>query len=165
MEMNFRHGDNMHTIHVEKKDDIYHVRVDDKEYHVRASELKPGLIQLESDTGVNKFVVSVNKDERHVFQKGGVFKLERITAGGKAVVEEGQGDLNSPITGKVVSVKTAEGDVIEEGEVIMILEAMKMEYQIKAPYAGKITKMHFEEGAQVEMGALLVDLEEEERGE
>ena len=47
----------------------------------------------------------------------------------------------------------------------MTIEAMKMEYQIKAPYSGKIEAIHFKPGDQVEIGAVLVDMEKQEESE
>ena len=49
---------------------------------------------------------------------------------------------------------------MEEGQTLMVLEAMKMEYQIKAPHGGVLKKLHFKEGDPVNMGAPLADIEE-----
>ena len=162
MEMFFKHGNVVHKVDVEGKDAEYKVTVDDKEYTLKAVELRPGFLHLDSGEGLHKFVVSVNRDERHVFLKGGAYKLLRVDeAGSKDIVEE-EGDLLSPITGKVVEVKVAEGDSVEEKQTLMVLEAMKMEYQIKAPYAGTVKELPFKEGDGVEMGALLVEVERKE---
>lgn len=56
-------------------------------------------------------------------------------------------------------VSAADGDEVNAGHVVLTIEAMKMEYQIKAPYAGKIEKIHFKTGDQVDIGALLVVME------
>jgi len=165
MDMNFRHGDSIYNVQVNKAEAGFTVKIDDKEYAVDANELRPGLLQISTGDGIHKFVVSVNKDERHVFLKGGVFKLERLASLDQADIHETEGDLNSPITGKVVAVKAKDGQELEKGQTIIILEAMKMEYKIDAPCDGTVKKLHFKEGDPVEMGELLLDFEERTEGE
>ena len=46
--------------------------------------------------------------------------------------------IRAPMTGKVVEVKVAAGDAVEEGQVVVVLEAMKMEYRLSAPKAGVV---------------------------
>jgi biotin carboxyl carrier protein len=66
--------------------------------------------------------------------------------------------VNAPMPGKVLSIKAAAGASVAQGEVIMILEAMKMENEIVAPQAGTIASIDVAEGASVEAGALLASL-------
>jgi biotin carboxyl carrier protein len=58
--------------------------------------------------------------------------------------------------GKVVSVRVAPGDEVEPGQVLVVLEAMKMEHQVTAPEAGVVSEVLVAVGEQVENGALLV---------
>jgi biotin carboxyl carrier protein len=53
----------------------------------------------------------------------------------------------------------AQGDVVEEGDVVCILEAMKMENELKAPKAGTIKALYIEPGKDVETGAVLAEIE------
>lgn len=69
-------------------------------------------------------------------------------AGGEKVV--------SPMPGTILGVNVAVGDTVAEGQVLLVLEAMKMENEIMAPKAGKIVSVHVEKGASVESGAVLV---------
>ena len=57
--------------------------------------------------------------------------------------------------GNILDVKVKAGDVVKEGQVLMILEAMKMENEIMAPKDGTITSVATTKGATVESGALL----------
>ncbi len=68
----------------------------------------------------------------------------------------GGGTLTSPMPGKVVKIMVAEGDLVEEGQTLLILEAMKMQNEYKSPLNGKLTKIFVQEGAAVETGAPLV---------
>ncbi len=49
-----------------------------------------------------------------------------------------EGSLEAPMPGKVLAVEVANGDAVEEGDVLLILESMKMELQIAAPQAGVV---------------------------
>lgn len=70
------------------------------------------------------------------------------------------GGLTAPMPGKVLATEVAEGDQVEAGQLLVVLEAMKMEHRIVAPAAGTITKVHIEVGEQVEKDVALVDLQE-----
>lgn len=76
----------------------------------------------------------------------------------KAAGSEGAVKVNSPMPGKILSVKASVGQAVKRGEVIMILEAMKMENEIVAPSDGTIASINVNEGASVEAGSVLASL-------
>ena len=80
-----------------------------------------------------------------------------MTSSGEAKEE----DITAPMTGKVVTVEVSESDEVEEGQVVVILEAMKMEYRLSAPRAGKIEAINCKKDDLVDIGKILVSLEEE----
>jgi propionyl-CoA carboxylase alpha chain len=67
--------------------------------------------------------------------------------------------------GTVVQVAVALGDTVEEGQVLIVLEAMKMEHRIAAPVAGVVVRVGVEEGEMVDEGQVLVELSEDGEGE
>jgi biotin carboxyl carrier protein len=69
------------------------------------------------------------------------------------------GTISSSIPGKVVSLHTAVGDRVEEGEVLLILEAMKMQNEIQAPIPGTVSEVNCESGDSVEANVPLVVIE------
>lgn len=69
------------------------------------------------------------------------------------------GDIDAPMPGKVLQVLVKEGDVVEEGQPLVVLEAMKMENVIKAAANGTVSVVQAAEGQAVEKGALLVGFE------
>lgn len=88
-----------------------------------------------------------------------VTEKPRFTAPGET---ELQGGLVAPMPGKVLSTAVNEGDAVTAGQLLVILEAMKMEHRIVAPFDGVVSKVHVEEGEQVEKDVVLVDLKTEE---
>ena len=72
----------------------------------------------------------------------------------------GQGSVkvNSPMPGKILSVKTSVGQAVKKGEVPMILEAMKMENEVVAPEDGTVASIDVAAGDSVEAGVVLATL-------
>lgn len=64
--------------------------------------------------------------------------------------------VTSPMPGTILSVNVAAGDAVKRGQVLMILEAMKMENEIMAPKDGTVTQVLVAKGATVDTGAPLV---------
>ena len=71
---------------------------------------------------------------------------------------EGSFKVSSPMPGKIVSVKASVGQTLKKGDVILILEAMKMENEIVAPQAGTVASINVTAGQSVEAGTLLATL-------
>lgn len=67
-------------------------------------------------------------------------------------------EIKAPLPGAILKVIAREGDMVEEGDVLLLMEAMKMETEIKAPCAGKVGSIRVDVGATVEAGQLLVTL-------
>ena len=61
----------------------------------------------------------------------------------------------SPMPGNILSVNVKDGDSVKAGQVLMVLEAMKMENEIMCPCDGKVASVSVSKGASVESGALL----------
>lgn len=73
----------------------------------------------------------------------------------------GDGSVLAPMPGMVLAVNVSKGDAVAEGEILGILEAMKMELALKSPHAGVVTAVHATPGFQVELGARLFRVESE----
>ena len=66
--------------------------------------------------------------------------------------------VNAPMPGKILAVKTQVGAAVKKGEVILVLEAMKMENEIVAPQDGTVASVNVSVGASVESGEVMVTL-------
>ena len=67
--------------------------------------------------------------------------------------------INSPMPGNILAVNVAAGDDVKKGQVLMILEAMKMENEIMCPRDGKVLSVAVTKGSAVESGALLCTIQ------
>ena len=68
-------------------------------------------------------------------------------------------EVKAPMPGLVLDIHVKEGDELEEGQRILILEAMKMENSIAIPARGKVKKVHVEKGQSVDKNQVLIELE------
>lgn len=70
------------------------------------------------------------------------------------------GDLITDMPGKIVKLMTTEGAMVSEGDTLIILEAMKMENEIKAGMSGVVKAVHVTEGQTLDSGYLMIEIEE-----
>lgn len=84
-------------------------------------------------------------------QKKGRRKSELSTGDAKII--------SAPMPGKITKLLFSEGQLVEAGKVVVVMEAMKMEYTLKAESVGKIKKVNIKIGDQVSLGQLLIEFE------
>lgn len=74
-------------------------------------------------------------------------------------VPQGAEVVEAPMPGTILDIKVNQGDTVKKGQVLLILEAMKMENEIMAPRDGKVTAINTSKGSSVNVGDPLVSLE------
>jgi biotin carboxyl carrier protein len=80
-------------------------------------------------------------------------------AGGRAArAGEDEHALAAPMPGRITAVHVSEGQRVESGDVLVVLEAMKMEFAVKAPRAGIVANLAAEAGKMVGLGDVLLDV-------
>jgi biotin carboxyl carrier protein len=85
-------------------------------------------------------------------------ELAEATSGGSrpAQRESGPARVSAPMPGRVLRVLAAAGDEVEAGQALVVVEAMKMENELRSPRTGRVEQVAVREGQAVEAGALLV---------
>ena len=84
----------------------------------------------------------------------------RGKSSGRAASIEGSGQILAPMPGKILKVKVASGDSVGVGQVLVVMEAMKMEYSLSATIKGRVKALGARDGDQVELNQVLVEIEE-----
>ncbi|HYW45339.1 MAG TPA: biotin/lipoyl-containing protein [Bryobacteraceae bacterium] len=123
---------------------VYSVLMDGRSYDARVEQTAAGAIVVVIDG--YRFEVEVRDPRRWTPKAGG--------RGG-----DGAQNLTAPMPGKVVRVLAAAGDVVEAGQGVVVVEAMKMQNEIKAPRAGRVIAVPAKEGATVAAGDVLATIE------
>ena len=139
------------------------LNVDEGTYEGNFSRKNGGLIQINLE-GVNSIGFSERKgNEIYVHLNGINYVIRQESTSTKQTVEEESDDVVlSPITGKLLDKKVEDGDKVRKDDVIIILEAMKMEHRLKAPKDGILGKLtSIEVGGQIKEGELMFELEDE----
>lgn len=118
---------------------------------------------VESGTskGPENYAVSVDgKVYEVVVAPGGSIDAITLPAGDDAIKQSAsisaEETLNAPLSGNIFKVLVTEGEAVEAGDVVIIMEAMKMETEIRAVNAGVITSVHTKEGDSVAVGDALL---------
>ena len=119
--------------------DEIRVEVNDRMYRVRLIDRPAGAAGAARDNGANGRRVALRAAKR-----------ANASASGNDVV--------SPMHGVVVEMKTAKGDAVAEGQVLAVVEAMKMMNEVRAHRAGTVAEVHAAAGSTVEAGAPLITI-------
>lgn len=156
VEMGFGHDEAIHTVSL--LDEGSHLVINGR---VVRAERRGERMQLEVDGVLANSVVYADGNKRWVNTSESdvlLIKEERFVPPNSRTPP---GALTAPLGGAVVRIDVAKGDSISEGQVLVVLEAMKMEQAVVAPRDGVVAELHAAQGDQVDMGAVLVVLEPE----
>ena len=152
------------AVEVEPRDSIIQARVDGRVYDLSATSPDEGVFTfLNGDRVFEARVFELSKDSLRVEIKGRTFaativdRKHRRPAAEHGI--EGRQNLVSPMPGKVVRVLLAVGDQVKAGQGVIVVEAMKMQNEIKSPKAGHVIDLRVKEGAAVTANQVLAVVE------
>lgn len=115
-----------------------------------AEYVMPFLFTADGRDGVLDF-----GSQSFAFEQAPALSTERLNP---AVHLKNEDTLESPMPGKVLKVLIAEGEQVEESQPLLIIEAMKMEFVVRAPHDGTVATIHYPEGSQVAVGDVLAEM-------
>jgi len=156
-----------HEVEVERTPRGLHVTVDGEPREVDLLRLDGSVASLRFLDDSTSYTVAYQRENRVSWRLAlletsltleVMTPVEATELGGGAGAGGG-GRVEAPIPGKVVAVKVAEGDRVEPGQPLVVLEAMKMENELAAEREGVVSRVHVEAGMAVEAGMILVELE------
>jgi biotin carboxyl carrier protein len=134
------------------------------QYQLGAQEIEPGIYWLQYNNRSIEVSVSPNSEAYAVSIGGQRFEIEIVDARSalrKAALHGHAGavELRAPMPGKVVKLLVRDGQDVDLNQGLMVIEAMKMQNEIKSPKKGTVRKMGVREAAAVNAGDLLVVVE------
>ena len=138
-----------------------HARLDGKPVEADAVEISPGVYSILLDGQAFEVRVAPSPDGLRIHVAGREFAARvadpRAWRGkhGYALEAEGRQQVAAPMPGKVVRVLVKQGDAVEAGQALLVVEAMKMQNEVKSPKTGTVEKLHVAEGQAVNAGEVL----------
>jgi biotin carboxyl carrier protein len=164
MKINAQLNGETHTIEIEGGK----AAIDGREYEIEASTPETGVVLLKSEGRIFEAVVTPDGTSREsvsVSLGGNTFDIrlsdpKRLRAsGGDAAHADGLAEIKSAMPGKVVRILVEQGSEVAKGEGVVVVEAMKMQNELKAPKDGTVSAVKVEEGQTVNAGDVLVTIE------
>ncbi len=157
---------NVYLVDYKLEDDRLQVTIDDRSYSVDMKTLSHGFFSLLIDDRSYDVLVDGELNNYSVMVGGNSFKvdffdprtrrpeddLKRATAMGRQLIK-------APMAGKISKIKKEVGDLIKDGDGLVVLEAMKMENELKSQAVGKVVKIMVREQEVVSLGQELMMIE------
>ena len=116
-------------------------------------------LRAECDGMQESCVIAMDDASVQLWHAGRTWRLDRVSERRQAEAASGGGAVTAPLTGRVVDVAVREGDSVQAGQRLVVLEAMKMEHTLTAPIDGRVAEVLVAAGGQTSKGALLLRIE------
>jgi len=160
--LNGAHGSTKHVVELERTASGYRMIVDGQRVDGDAALVAPGTVSVLIDGQSFEVQVAPANDEQIKLQCGAhEFTAElrdpRAWQGRRhgALEAEGRQQIVAPMPGKVVRVLVSAGDEVAAGQGLLVVEAMKMQNEIRSPKQGKVERFEVQEGQAVNTGEVL----------
>jgi len=173
MEQEFLYQGKGHIVNIETgsadhhKTESYIAVIGGNKYEFNVAQISANCFSLAFDKKHRIIYAAENENKIFIHLDGRVIELEKagndLKKFSAAGLEYGAKDqIATPMPGKVVKILVNEGDRIELGQALVIVESMKMENEIKSPTNGTVISIHFKDGDLVEPNKPIIKLEPDE---
>lgn len=159
MEFRYQHDDEQYAVQIIQQADGYEVRIGERRYQVTARPVAPHTLDLLIDGRYVRAKHATDHATRWAAVEGATVSATRLQQRRKRRTRGGgDGSLAATMPGQVTGVLVAAGDVVAAGQVLVLMEAMKMEMRVVAPADGTVGNVLVAAGEQVERGQVLVEM-------
>lgn len=148
-------------VSLERHGESFQATVGGVSYTVSVLSAEPGELSLLFDGKPVRLYWATAGDKRWVSLGGCTYLLEKpaSAAARRGGDKSAEGSVRAPMPAQVQAVQVAEGDTVEKGQALLLLEAMKMEIRISAPRSGKVTRLLVEAGQTVQRDQALIEID------
>lgn len=161
MQYQYEYNGQTYTVRLERRPDgsqIAHINGEAVPFSARP--VQEGGWHLTFAESSTRAYTATMGDQRFVQIEGQAYALTTVTSTSqRRRGAAASGDLTAQMPGQIRDVRVQEGDAVEAGQTLVVMEAMKMEMRITAPRASRVKRVLVQAGAIVERGAVLVELE------
>lgn len=161
-------GETTHQVEIIRTGDRVVAKIDDDKYDLEVSEPEPNVFLFKENGKVNEFFVSppgCGGAATIVSSRRGDFEITLIDpkrlrgSGGAGGTADGLAEIRTLMPGKVVRIVAQPGDEVSKGDPVLVVEAMKMQNDLKSPKAGIVKEIRATEGTTVGAGDVLAVIE------
>ncbi len=163
MEFQYQVNDAIHVVQLERDDEVRRVTIAGRIYEVHVIHSRAGEMIFAVDSVAHMAFVVADGTTCFVSVDGEVFELKKPEARrSRRKQQQGADSLTASMPGQVTKVLVNEGDAVQRGQPLIVLEAMKMEIKIAAPYDGRVVKVLVQSGQVVDRGQELIGMTNEQ---
>ena len=153
-----------YRLDLDRQDGRWTCRIDGREIEVDAVLARPNVLSLRIGNKAYEVKCERVASDQHVWVGSARFAVEvrdprSLRSRSRSADDHGPRKLTAPMPGKVVRVLVAEGAEIDAGGGVLVVEAMKMQNEVKSPKKGTVQKILAKEGAAVNAGDVLAIVE------
>lgn len=161
MKANILYGGEVYAVKVAKSGDGYEATVNGRSKPFKIHARTEGAILIELDGERLSINVCAEKNRRYLAVDGEYYAVELVRGAlSSKTAVEGRGDsVTSPMPGLLVKVMVKPGDKVLAGTTLAVVEAMKMQNELRAPRDGVVKKINFAAGGQIDAFVPIVELE------
>lgn len=173
MEQEFSYRDEVHTIKFEAdgedipKADSFKASIGEDYYKFNVTKISDNCFSIILNDKNHTIYAAESDNEVFIYLDGKIIRFDKAGNDQKKFTQDGvvfgaKDKINTPMPGKVVKILVNEGDRIEVGQPLVIVESMKMENEIKSPTDGSVKSIHFKAGDLVDPDQPLIELTPDE---
>jgi biotin carboxyl carrier protein len=165
MEYEFRIGGVRQAISLDRKGDRISIRHGDRTVEAEVRVISANTISLLVSGRSFLLIIAPDKEKKYVWLNGRTYIIqsgkeeERLAERGDDRAQKGKSAITAPMPGKVVKVNVVEKEAVRKNQTLAIVEAMKMENEIKSPVEGFVKKIYVSPGDLVDSEKPLLELE------
>lgn len=151
-----------YQINIKKDGEKVFAEIDDRRYELEASEPESNVFLLKHENRIYQIYVAPNNLVHlgnHQFEVALTDPKRLRTAGGDGANADGIVEIKTAMPGKVVRILAEEGAEVKKGDGVIVVEAMKMQNEMKSPKDGIVKQIRFSEGSTVNAGEVLAIIE------
>jgi 3-methylcrotonyl-CoA carboxylase alpha subunit len=162
--LRYRTGASEHRVEAERLgNNTFRLRLDEDDFVVEVLAFRDGEIHATLDDTLTRAGFALDGLEVRLSLHGTAYELSKprppdVDALGRGATAIAAAGLTAPMPGTVVKVLVDVGEEVEKGQILLMLEAMKMEQPVVAPYAGRVASLPYGEGTLVPGGAVLAEI-------
>ena len=151
-----------HQVEIKRDGEKVFAKIDEREYELEVSEVEPNVFLFKHDSQIHEIYAAPNgivNVGNHQFEVNLIDPKRLRGLGSGDANADGIAEIKTAMPGKIVRILVEEGAEVTSGEGVIVVEAMKMQNEMKSPKDGIIKEIKFQEGATVNAGDVLVIIE------